>query len=394
MTPLTPPARSGTDDCTCGHWRKHHERGTGKCFAEDRVECRCRAFAEPAASSDGGQEPTWLQQLRAELAAADPEDGDARAELTIAQVAYLLASAPSPVEPNGGLTEAEVTDIVDRAFAAPVEAPPKDDETTAKLKKALALLDDADKKGLVEWNAIPVAIAIAQAIQHLTALRQAHEQLQQENARLKAAMVNEPKRVCMDCSEVFEWQQVDDIGRCGRCYKRFAEGQPRLNPGAGVHPDKRYAAESRLHAVTAERNSLLRASMELVESIFPKVDKAVARIQEWHDAAYKLQAVTQERDEYKALASVGTWHKDCRPNRKKAAEEIQKSQHRIDVLVEAALIAQAQLATLQTALRTLVEEMSAFADRRDRRSAFGNAVQQWAGRLAALLPDPLPGATP
>lgn len=48
----------------------------------------------------------------------------------------------------------------------------------------------------------------------------------------------------------------------------------------------------------------------------------------------ELEAMRTSRDEYKALASVGTWHNDCRPNRHKAAEEIQKSQQRIDALVD------------------------------------------------------------
>ncbi len=52
------------------------------------------------------------------------------------------------------------------------------------------------------------------------------------------------------------------------------------------------------------------------------------------------------RDEFKALASVGTWHKDCRPNRHKAADEIQKSQQRIDTLAEALTHAREEIASL------------------------------------------------
>lgn len=72
--------------------------------------------------------------------------------------------------------------------------------------------------------------------------------LQGENERLTRLNTTNPKRVCMDCGEVFEWSQVDDIGRCGRCYSRFVNGQDRLNPGAGVHPDKRYVPDSQANA--------------------------------------------------------------------------------------------------------------------------------------------------
>lgn len=54
-------------------------------------------------------------------------------------------------------------------------------------------------------------------------------------------------------------------------------------------------------------------------------------VTQWRD---QLAAMTVQRDEYKALASVGTWHADCRPNRRKAAEEIAKSQAIINKLAD------------------------------------------------------------
>jgi hypothetical protein len=69
-------------------------------------------------------------------------------------------------------------------------------------------------------------------------LAQARHELEQERAQ-------NPKRVCNDCGEVFEWHQVDDVGRCARCYDRFVRGEPRLWTGA-VHPDKRYVPASAL----------------------------------------------------------------------------------------------------------------------------------------------------
>ena len=49
----------------------------------------------------------------------------------------------------------------------------------------------------------------------------------------------------------------------------------------------------------------------------------------------EVERLALERDEWKALAAVGPWHSDCRPNRKKAAEELVKSQQRIDALATA-----------------------------------------------------------
>lgn len=61
-------------------------------------------------------------------------------------------------------------------------------------------------------------------------------------------------------------------------------------------------------------------------------------------------ALRTSRDEYQALASVGTWHRDCRPNRKKAAEEIQKSQQRIDALATALAEREAEIVRLREAV--------------------------------------------
>jgi hypothetical protein len=51
----------------------------------------------------------------------------------------------------------------------------------------------------------------------------------------------------------------------------------------------------------------------------------------WRGRCDKLKA---ERDEYKALASIGKWHDECRPNRHMAAETIQKQQAVIDKLAD------------------------------------------------------------
>lgn len=63
----------------------------------------------------------------------------------------------------------------------------------------------------------------------------------------------------------------------------------------------------------------------------------------------KLRA---SRDQYKALASVGTWHEDCRPNRRKAADEIQKSQQRIDTLATDIQALTARAGVAEAALNT------------------------------------------
>lgn len=48
----------------------------------------------------------------------------------------------------------------------------------------------------------------------------------------------------------------------------------------------------------------------------------------------RAEQAEAKRDEYKALAAVGPWHNDCRPNRHKAAEELQKSQAIINKLAD------------------------------------------------------------
>lgn len=51
----------------------------------------------------------------------------------------------------------------------------------------------------------------------------------------------------------------------------------------------------------------------------------------------QLEQVTQERDQYKTLASVGEWHNGCRPNRTMAVESIQKLQQSLDQMADAIL---------------------------------------------------------
>ena len=76
-------------------------------------------------------------------------------------------------------------------------------------------------------------------------------------------------------------------------------------------------------------------------------DLAVAQTvaAEWRE---KLVAMIGERDQYKALASVGTWHKDCRPNRHMAAETIQKQQATIDKLADTISELQARLSEMES----------------------------------------------
>lgn len=80
---------------------------------------------------------------------------------------------------------------------------------------------------------------------------------------------------------------------------------------------------------------------------------AMGRLSELTAECERLRA---SRDEYKALASVGTWHKDCRPNRRKAAEEIQKSQQRIDALAAEVARLTEQLAAAPAGGRPTAEE--------------------------------------
>jgi chromosome segregation ATPase len=51
-------------------------------------------------------------------------------------------------------------------------------------------------------------------------------------------------------------------------------------------------------------------------------------------AEQRLEAAERERDAYRALAKIGIWHDDCRPNRHMAARELAKSQAIIDKLAD------------------------------------------------------------
>ncbi len=48
----------------------------------------------------------------------------------------------------------------------------------------------------------------------------------------------------------------------------------------------------------------------------------------------QLRAAQEDRDRYRTLAGIGTWHKECRPNREMAARELAKSQIVIDKLAD------------------------------------------------------------
>ena len=64
---------------------------------------------------------------------------------------------------------------------------------------------------------------------------------------------------------------------------------------------------------------------------------AVARGQQ------EIAKLTEQRDTYRTLAGIGTWHSDCRPNRHMAAREIEKSQAVINKLADEITTLQAQL---------------------------------------------------
>jgi hypothetical protein len=48
----------------------------------------------------------------------------------------------------------------------------------------------------------------------------------------------------------------------------------------------------------------------------------------------EIARLTAERDEYRTLAGIGVWHKDCRPNRHMAVRELAKSQAVINKLAD------------------------------------------------------------
>lgn len=76
--------------------------------------------------------------------------------------------------------------------------------------------------------------------------------------------------------------------------------------------------------------------------------------------ASALTEATEQRDEYKALAAVGTWHADCRPNRHKAAQELLKSQAVIDKLADRVSELEAKLTEAQHEREEAREEVSRY----------------------------------
>ena len=60
-----------------------------------------------------------------------------------------------------------------------------------------------------------------------------------------------------------------------------------------------------------------------------------------------MARLIRERDDYRTLAEIGTWHKDCRPNREMAARELAKSQAIINKLADEITQLQAELITLR-----------------------------------------------
>lgn len=72
-------------------------------------------------------------------------------------------------------------------------------------------------------------------------------------------------------------------------------------------------------------------------------------------AEARCAALAAERDEYKALAKVGPWHNDCRPNRHMAARELLKSQAVNDKLADTITSLNAELDAERTQ-RTTTEQ--------------------------------------
>lgn len=94
-------------------------------------------------------------------------------------------------------------------------------------------------------------------------------------------------------------------------------------------------AELRTRDVEQERDkALVRA-----QRIGDQSDQRIAKLLEKSSVSEAapvdaLTAMTLERDTYRTLAAIGTWHNDCRPNRHMAARELEKSQAVIDKLAD------------------------------------------------------------
>ncbi len=168
-----------------------------------------------------------------------------------------------------------------------------------------------------------------------------HAQEQQEQLR---ANQYPPDGTCLQCGTanakggiVGDEPHEGRVRCCDACAEKIADFYGRRRA-----VERAEQAESQLAALTRERAE----AVEMMDGLRERRD---ALNQE--NAALKAS-----RDEYRALAKVGPWCNDCRPNRHKAAQELLKSQAVIDKLADTISSQGAQLAALRDALRKKVEE--------------------------------------
>lgn len=81
----------------------------------------------------------------------------------------------------------------------------------------------------------------------------------------------------------------------------------------------------------------------------PRAPSELAPDEEIRLLKVMLQVANRERDQYQTLAAIGTWHRECRPNREMAARELQKSQAIIDKLADTITELRRELATARNA---------------------------------------------
>jgi hypothetical protein len=89
----------------------------------------------------------------------------------------------------------------------------------------------------------------------------------------------------------------------------------------------------------------------------------------------QFDALELAKSEWKALAAIGTWHKDCRPNRHQAAQELLKSQAVINKLADR--IAELEAAQSDPARVQSVEE----------HPSIGSATETSSSLIRTVLPE-------
>lgn len=92
----------------------------------------------------------------------------------------------------------------------------------------------------------------------------------------------------------------------------------------------------------------------------------------------QLTRLEQERDDYKRLSAIGTWHNECRPNRWMAARELEKSQAVIDKMADAVTALTAERDALNETLNRHADTIMELAGER-------NALKTERDALAARL---------